>query len=136
MREFFDTNNIQGVRPGKFAICLGDKITNEVYMSYMMSNAFFGKGKYEWEVIRGATKLGYTVVGGASKIFKYFINNYNPNNCVYYIDYNYFNGNSLKNMPDMKFVKTQLSYKNYWVNSGVVKNRDPIHHKEIKERLH
>ena len=135
MREFFDTNNIQGFRPGKFAICLVDKITNEVYMSYMMGNAFFGKGKYEWEVIRGATKLGYTVVGGASRIFKYFIDNYNPNNCVYYIDYNYFNGNSLKNMPDMNYIKTQLSYKNYWVNSGVVKNRDPIHHKEIKERL-
>ena len=81
---------------GKFAICL--EYNNEIVMSYLMGSCFFGKGKYEWEVIRGATKLGVTVVGGASRIWKYFIENYNPKNCVYYIDYNYFNGNSLPHL--------------------------------------
>lgn len=133
MREFFDKNNIQGFRGGKFAICLVDKQTRQVYMSYMMGNAFFGKGKYEWEVIRGATELGYTIIGGASKIWKYFIETYNPKSCVYYIDYNYFNGNSLKNLPNMEYVKTQYSYKNYWLKEQVVKNREPARHKEIKE---
>lgn len=133
MREFFEKNNIQGFRGGKFAICLVDKETREVYMAYMMGNAYFGKGKYEWEVIRGATKLGYTVVGGASKIWKYFIENYNPKNCVYYIDYNYFNGNSMKNLPNMRFIKTQSSFKNFWVKTGEVKSREPIRHKKIKE---
>ena len=131
MKDFFNQNNIQGFRPGKFSICLVDKQTREIYMAYMMGNAFFGKGKYEWEVIRGATKLGYTVVGGASKIWKYFIETYNPNSCVYYIDYNYFNGNSLKNLPHMQYIKTQPSFKNWFVNENVVKNRDPQHHKEI-----
>ena len=130
MREFFDTNNIQGFRGGKFAICL--EYNNEIVMSYMVGSAFFGKGKYEWEIIRGATKLGYTVVGGASKIWKYFIENYNPKNCVYYIDYNYFNGNSLKNLPQMQYIKTQPSFKNYWVKERVVKNREPHRNAEIK----
>lgn len=133
MKEFFEKNNIQGFRGGKFAICLTDKITKEIYMAYMMGSAFFGKGKYEWEVIRGATKLGYTVVGGASKIFSYFVKNYNPKNCVYYIDYNYFNGNSLKNLPKMKFIKTQPSFKNFWKKTGEVKNREPQRNAEIKE---
>lgn len=133
MKDFFNTNNIQGFRGGKFAICLVDKVTREPYMAYIMGHAYFGKGKYEWEVIRGATKLGYTIVGGASKIFNYFIKQYNPNNCVYYIDYNYFNGNSLKNMPNMEFIKTQISYKNYWVNFNIVKNREPMKNAEIKE---
>lgn len=133
MREFFDKNNIQGFRGGKFAICLVDKDTREVYMAYMMGHSFFGKGKYEWEVIRGATKLGYTVVGGASKIFSYFVKTYNPMNCVYYIDYNYFNGNSLKNLPQMRFIKTQPSFKNYWKDTGTVKNREPQRNKEITE---
>ena len=133
MKEFFNKNNIQGFRGGKFAICLIDKITKEVYMSYLFGDAFFGKGKYEYEVIRGATKLGYNVVGGASKIWKYFIKTYKPESCVYYIDYNYFNGNSLKNLADMKYIKTQFSFKNYFVNNGKVKNRDPMHHKEIKQ---
>lgn len=131
MRKFFDDNNIQGFRPGKFAICL--KYNNEIVMAYMMGNAFFGKGKYEWEVIRGATKLGYTIVGGASKIFNYFIKTYNPQSCVYYIDYNYFNGNSLKNLPNMKFIKTQSSFKNWWVSSNEIKSRNPSKHKEIKQ---
>ena len=132
MREFFDKNNIQGFRPGKFAICLVDKETKEVYMSYMFGHCYFGKGKYECEVIRGATKLGYTVIGGASKIWNYFINNYNYNNCVYYVDYNYFNGNSLPYLG-LKYITTQSSFKNYFVKTRNVKNRDPIHHKEIKE---
>lgn len=133
MREFFERNNIQGFRGGKTAICLIDKDTKEVYMSYIMGDAFFGKGKYQWEVIRGATKLGYTIVGGASKIWKYFIDKYNPENCVYYVDYNYFNGKSLDNLPQMQFIETQFGFKNYWVNERKVKNREPFRHKEIKK---
>lgn len=130
MKDFFNKNNIQGFRPGKFAICL--EYNNEIIMSYMMGNAFFGNGKYEWEVIRGATKLGYNIVGGASKIWKYFINTYKPNSCVYYIDYNYFNGNSLPYLG-LTYIKTQPSFKNYFVDLDVVKNRDPIHNKQIQE---
>lgn len=131
MKEFFNTNNIQGFRGGKFAICL--EYNDEIIMSYMLGSAFFGKGKYEWEVIRGATKLGYTVVGGASKIWNYFIENYKPSSCVYYIDYNYFNGNSLKNLPQMQFIKIQPSFKNYWVKERLVKNREPHRNQEIKK---
>ena len=130
MREFFDKNNIQGFRPGKFAVCLEYK--NQIIMSYIFGHPFFGKGKYECEVIRGATELGYTVIGGASKIWKYFINNFNYNNCVYYIDYNYFNGNSLPYL-DLEFIKTQVSFKNYFVLEDKIKNRDPAHHKEIQQ---
>lgn len=132
MREFFNKNNIQGFRPGKFSICLVDKKTREVYMAYQMGHCYFGKGKYEWEVIRGATKLGCTVVGGASKIWKYFIDNYNPQSCVYYIDYNYFNGNSLPYLG-LQYIATQSSFKNLWVETGEVRNREPSRHKEIKE---
>lgn len=130
MKDFFNKNNIQGFRGGKFAICL--VYNNEVIMAYMMGHCYFGKGKYEWEVIRGATKLGYTVVGGASKIWKYFIENYNPANCVYYIDYNYFNGNSLPYLG-LTYLKSQPGFKNWWVKTNTVKNREPQRHKEIKE---
>lgn len=131
MIDFFDSNNIQGFRGGKFAICLEYK--GEIVMSYMMGYPFFSKGKYEWEVIRGATKLNTTVIGGASKIFKYFINNYNPKNCLYYIDYNYFNGNSLEHIDGMRFIKSQISFKNYFIEEGIVKNRNPLKHKELKK---
>lgn len=132
MKDFFNKNNIQGFRPGKFAICL--EYNGDIVMSYMMGSAFFGKGKYEWEVIRGATKLGTTVVGGASKLWKYFIDNYKPNSCVYYIDYNYFNGNSVEKLG-LKYVTSQPSYKNYWVEENVIKNREPQRHKEIQNLI-
>ena len=131
MKQFFEENNIQGFRGGKFAICL--IYNNEVVMSYIMGKAFFGKGKYEWEVIRGATKLGCSVIGGASKIWKYFKNNYNPQSCVYYVDYNYFNGQSIQYLDNFKFIKTQPSFKNWWRTENKIKNRDPLHHEKIKE---
>lgn len=31
----------------------------------------------------------------------------------------------------IKYVKTQLSFKNYFVKEKIVKNRDPMHHKDI-----
>lgn len=61
LREFFDKNNIQGFRPGKFAVCL--EYENRIVMSYIIGSAFFGKGKYQYEVIRGATELNYNIVG-------------------------------------------------------------------------
>lgn len=80
----------------------------------------------------GATLLGYNVIGGASKIWNYFINTYDPKSIVYYIDYNYFNGNSLPYL-NLKYVKTQPSFKNYFIEERVIKNRDPMHHSKIIE---
>lgn len=45
-----------------------DKITKEPLMGYLVGDAYFGKGKYDAEISRGACKLGYSIVGGASKI--------------------------------------------------------------------
>lgn len=50
MKDFFNKNNIQGHRGGKFAICL--EYEGKILMAYMIGKAFFGKGKYEYEVIR------------------------------------------------------------------------------------
>lgn len=77
--------------------------------------------------------FGYNVIGGASKIWKYFIETYQPKNCVYYIDYNYFNGNSLPYLG-LKYVTTQASFKNWWVKEQMIKNREPGRNKEISEK--
>lgn len=129
IKWFFEENNIQGYRSGKFAICL--LYENEIIMSYIIGDCYFNRN-YQYEVIRGATKLGYTVIGGASKIWKYFINNYNPESCMYYIDYNYFNGNSLPYLG-LQYENSKLGFKNYFIKERIVKNRQPKKHKEIKE---
>lgn len=42
--------------------------------------------KYEWELVRLVSKKNTIVVGGASKLFQYFIRKYNPKNIMSYSD--------------------------------------------------
>lgn len=130
MRDFFEKNNIAGFRGGKFAICL--VYNGEVVMSYLMGFSYLARGQQELEVIRGATKLNTRVVGGASRLWKHLLREYKPKSVVYYIDYNYFNGNSLPYLG-LEFVKAQPGVKNYFVSERVVKNRQPSKNKEIRE---
>jgi Mn-dependent DtxR family transcriptional regulator len=50
----------------------------------------FGKSRYDkniqWELIRYCSKQGINVVGGASKLFKYFTKTYNPASLISYSD--------------------------------------------------
>lgn len=134
MREFFEKNNIQGFRGGQKAVCL--VYQGEVIMSYIVGKCFFHK-QPSYEIIRGATKLGYTVVGGASKLWRYIINKWNDLPILYYIDYNYFNGSSMGSLEGLRFVKVTPSFKNYWIKhwktgeENVIKNREPMYHKEV-----
>ena len=68
LKEFFTKNNIQGYRNANTAFCL--EYENEVVMCYTVGHAWFRKGLYDAEIARGACKLGCTVVGGASKLWK------------------------------------------------------------------
>ena len=143
MKSFFEKNNLQGYRAAKTAFVLIDKITKEPLMSYTVGEAFFGKGKYDAEIVRGACKLGYSVVGGASKLWKHIIEYYKDknllgekgsvNSIVYYVNLNYYNGQSMTFLNNIKFIKNQPGFWNYWVDTKQVKNREPEKHKEIKE---
>lgn len=56
----------------------------------------FGKPRYnknyEWELLRLCTHKDYKVVGGAERLFKYFIKTYKPNSIISYCDFSKFNG--------------------------------------------
>ena len=136
MRDFFEANNIQGFRGGQTAVCL--VYDGNVVMSYIVGKCFFAK-RPSYEIIRGATVLGYTVIGGASKLWKYITQKWNDLPILYYIDYNYFNGSSMSSLSGLKFVNTTPSFKNWWRihwktgERNVIKNREPMHHKEVIE---
>lgn len=135
LKDFFNKNNIQGFRGAKTAYALFDKNTDEVLMAYSVGNPHFSHQKYDLELIRGASKLDTTIVGGASKLWKYIIDN-NPevNSIVYYIDRNIYNGSSISTLEgNLELVSTQVGFWNYFVDTKEMKNRQPKHHKEIKE---
>ena len=143
MKQFFEDNNIQEYRNAETAFVLINKETREPMMCYTVGRAWFGKGKYDAEIARGACKLGYSIVGGASKLWKHIINYYkdkdlygNPgsiNSIVYYVDLNHYNGQSMTFLDGVQFIKEQYGFWNYWVKEGILKNREPGRHQEIKQ---
>lgn len=63
----------------------------------LISAMTFGKPRfnnnYQYELIRYASKCGVTVVGGAERLFKYFVSNYKPDSIITYTDISKFTGN-------------------------------------------
>jgi hypothetical protein len=69
VRNFLNTNHIQGYT--NFTKSIGIFFNNE-----LLSIMTFMKRKDEWELNRFCSKLNILVVGGASKLFHYFISNF------------------------------------------------------------
>lgn len=80
---FFKHNHIQGTS-GQ-SVCYGLIINDKIVAA--MS---FGKARYnktvDWELLRYANTLNTTVVGGASKLFKHFVQEHRPNSIITYSD--------------------------------------------------
>lgn len=154
MKSFFEENNIEGYRNANKAYVLEDKKTGEPYMCYSVGHSYFGKGNYSAEIARGACKLGYQVVGGASKLWKYIIaDNPDFHSIVYYVDrreYDQRSINKLMMSEDMQGVgsvhmmKGGVSFMNYWTEdvyldgrlwhkAGEYKNREPNRNQYVQE---
>lgn len=88
--EFLDKYHIQG--RGNAEINLGIISNNELISVMSFGKPRFNKN-YQYELIRYASKCGITVVGGAEKLFKYFINNYEVDNIISYAEISKFTGN-------------------------------------------
>jgi len=93
-KQFCELNHIQGYCNAKVKLGLYDK-TGELVQIMSFSKPRFNKN-YDWENIRTCTKINTVVVGGFSKLLKYFKNNY-PGSIISYVDLRYFNGNGYIN---------------------------------------
>ena len=76
---FLEENHIQG--KDNSSIKLGLYCNDELVSLMTFCKSRFNK-KYNWELSRFCSKHGYNVIGGSSKLFKYFVNNYMNNNEV------------------------------------------------------
>lgn len=104
-REFLETNHIQGYRPA--SICYG-----LYYHDELISCMTFSRDrKYQYQLIRLVTRVGYTCIGGASKMFKRFITDYAPNTIVSYCDRRLFDGTVYNKLG---FECTHVSNPNYY----------------------
>ena len=81
--QFLDNCHIQG--KDKSSIRLGLFYMDKLIAVMTFCKPRFNKN-YEYELSRFCCDLNTSVIGGASKLFKYFINKYNPKSIITYSD--------------------------------------------------
>ena len=123
IREFLKTNHLQGFIGGQIKLGL-------YYNEELVSLMTFGKQRKSmgsksefnvYEMLRFCNKLNTTIIGSASKLFKYFINKYKPNEIISYADRSWSTGNLYEKLGFELVHKTKSNY--YYIIDGVRKYR-------------
>lgn len=128
---FLDATHIQGS-------CISKHRLGLFYNEELVAVMTFGKTRfnknYDWELLRYSSKLNCNVVGGFSKILKYFIEHYLPKSIITYSDKGWSVGDVYKN-NNFKFLHTippayfyTNDYKNFY-------NRISFQKKKLKSKL-
>jgi len=112
-KEFLETNHLQGNCPSSIKLGL-------TYNGELVSVMTFGKPRfnksYEYELIRFCNKLNTIVVGGASKLLKYFEKYYSPKSLVSYANLQWSDGGLYNQLG---FIESGISEPNYWWVKGI-----------------
>ena len=91
--KFIDNNHIQGKINSSIRLGL-------IYKDELVACMTFGKSRlskqYQYELYRYCNKLNITVIGGFSKLLKYFENKYKPKSLVSYANRRWSTGNVYK----------------------------------------
>lgn len=130
-KEFLIKNHIQGYSRCAYKIGL-------FYKSELVSVMTFGNRRtnstIEFELIRFCNKIDTIVIGGASKLFTFFIKNYNySGKIVSYADASLFSGGLYEKLG---FSLAHLSKPNYyWVVNGIRYHRFKYNKKKLVEKF-
>lgn len=117
-KKFLDSNHLQGSTNAKIRLGLYTK-DNELVslMTFNRMRNTIGKtsnNSEAWELSRFCNKLHSSIVGGASKLFKYFIRSHNPKEVISFSDIAHTSGKLYENLGFEKENTTDPSY--VWVN--------------------
>ena len=123
-KEFLEKNHIQGNVNSQ--INLGLYHDGELVSLMCIGKPRINLGRKtsledEYELLRFCNKLNTNIVGGASKLFKYFITNYNPTLTISYCDYRWSIGNMYKTLGFTLSHHSQPNY--YYIIGNNRKNR-------------
>ena len=110
-KKFLNENHIQGFNRSKIKVGL---FFNNELVSIMTFDKFEGRKKMkdgEWNLSRFCNKLGVSVVGGASKLLNFFINEFEPKRIISYADKDWSSGNLYEKLGFEKVYETKPDYK-------------------------
>lgn len=112
-KEFLEKNHIQGNINSSVRIGLYNDDELVSLMTFGKKRGSLGStgSDGEYEMYRFCNILNTTVIGGASKLFKYFLENYRPKEVISYADRRYFDGGLYLNLG---FTFTSSTKPNYW----------------------
>ena len=123
LREFLETNHMQGFVGSQIKLGL-------FYNDELVSLMTFGKQRKSmgiknkinsYEMLRFCNKLNTSVIGGADRLFKYFINTYKPVEVVSYADRSWSRGDLYYKLRFDYISKTPPNY--YYIVDGIRKYR-------------
>ena len=117
-KDFLNNNHIQGWASSQVKLGLfhDDKLVSLMTFGWRWTN-----GKKEMELIRFCNQINTSVIGASSKLFKYFVDNFEFDRIVSYSDLSLFDGKMYSNLG---FERISLSEPNYfWVVDKVRRHR-------------
>lgn len=127
-KTFLDNNHIQRNTNAKVKLGL---FHGEDLMSVMTFSKSRYNKKIEWELIRFSSLKGVTVVGGASKLLKYFELNYKPKSIISYANRRWSDGNLYDKLGFSFSHFTKPNYFYFHNNNGELESRQ----KYMKHKL-
>lgn len=137
---FLDQNHRQGKAHSKVRIGLHDNETLVSLMTFSKMRKTIGTGLDDthdcWELVRFCSKINVNVVGGAGKLFKHFVNLYQPQKIRSFSDRAHTSG---KLYTILGFHEIRRSDPGYvWVNlkTDVAYSRVNAQKRNIKKFLH
>jgi hypothetical protein len=124
IKDFLNKNHLQGFIGSKIKIGLFYK--NELISLITFGNLRIAMGEKstkegEYELLRFCNKLNINVIGGASKLFNYFIETYKPKEITTYADRSFSQGDLYKQLGFEFKGNTEPNY--YYIIDGIRHHR-------------
>ena len=123
VRNFLEENHIQGFVGSKFKVGLfyGEELVSLMTFGELRKSLGQKAKNGHWELLRFCNKIGYNVVGAASRLFKNFIESESPEQIISYSKNDYSTGEIYKILNFEYGGETVQNY--YYVISGKRINR-------------
>ena len=110
---FLNDNHLQGSIPSKHNIGLyyNNELISIMTFGNLRKNLGSTSKEGAYEMLRFCNKMGYNVIGGASKLLHFFIERYNPEEIISYADRRWSDGNMYKKLG---FTEDSITQQNYF----------------------
>ncbi|MFW6225931.1 MAG: DUF7487 domain-containing protein [bacterium] len=123
IKDFLNANHLQGhvMSSVKLGLFYNDELVSLMTFGKLRNMMKMKSKNGEYEMLRFCNKLNTNVIGSASKLFKYFIRNYNPQTIVSYADRSHSNGNLYEKLNFKLISITPPNY--YYIVNRTKQNR-------------